>query len=141
VRALYDINVLIALFDPQHTQHAKATAWHAANPDGWASCPITQNGLLRIVSQPRYPNPAPVGVLRPRLAHATAGANHQFWPDDISLASVGVLHDGALITAGALTDLYLLALAVRHSGCLVTLDTRVRYTAVIGATPGHLVAL
>jgi len=141
VRALYDVNVLIALFDPQHTQHAKATAWHAANTAGWASCPITQNGLLRIVSQPRYTNPAPVAELRPRLALATTATNHLFWPDDISLASVGVLHDGALITAGALTDLYLLALAVRHSGRLVTLDSRIRYTAVIGATPGHLVTL
>jgi uncharacterized protein len=141
VRALYDVNVLIALFDPQHTQHAKATAWHAANTSGWASCPITQNGLLRIVSQPRYTNPAPVAVLLKRLAQTTSSQSHQFWADDVSLASEGVLRDNALVSSGALTDLYLLALAVHHSGRLITLDTRIRSDAVIGATPAHLVTL
>lgn len=141
MRALYDVNVLIALFDPQHTQHAKATAWHAANTSGWASCPITQNGLLRIVSQPRYTNPAPVAVLLKRLSQTTSNQSHQFWADDISLASEGVLRDNALVSSGALTDLYLLALAVHHSGRLITLDTRIRSDAVIGATPAHLVTL
>lgn len=142
MRALYDVNVLIALFDPQHTQHGKAKAWHAGvGRSGWATCPITQNGLMRIVSQPRYTNPASVAELLKLLNKATAAATHQFWPDDISLATTGMLNPKVALTSGALTDLYLLALAVKQSGCLVTLDTRISREAVVGARPEHLVVL
>ena len=57
MRALLDINVLIALFDEDHTHHVETTGWLEENIDhGWASCPLTQNGCIRIMSQPRYPN-------------------------------------------------------------------------------------
>jgi uncharacterized protein len=142
VRSLYDVNVLIALFDPQHTQHAKAKAWHeGVGQTGWATCPITQNGLLRIVSQPRYTHPATVAELLALLNKATEDKSHEFWPDDISLASTGTLNSRIALTSGALTDVYLLALAVKHSGCLVTLDTRISRAAVTGARGEHLVVL
>ncbi len=142
MRSLYDVNVLIALFDPQHTQHAKAKTWHeSVGQAGWATCPITQNGLLRIVSQPRYTNPASVAELLGLLGNATADPSHQFWPDDISLAATGMLNPKTALTSGALTDVYLLLLAVKHKGRLVTLDTRIRREAVIGASAEQLVVL
>ena len=142
MRALYDVNVLIALFDPQHTQHHKAKQWHAqTHTHGWASCPLTQNGLLRIVSQPRYPHPATVAELLALLVDATNDPSHEFWPDDISLAAGGTLHRTVPLTSSAITDIYLLALAVKHAGCLVTLDTRISRSTVVGATPDHLVVL
>ena len=142
MRALYDVNVLIALFDPQHTQHHKAKQWHAqTHAYGWATCPLTQNGLLRIVSQPRYTNPATVAELLALLADATNDPSHEFWPDDISLAATGTLHRTVPLTSSAITDIYLLALAVKHAGCLITLDTRISRSTVVGATPEHLVVL
>ena len=142
MRALYDVNVLIALFDPQHTLHVKARTWHeGVGQTGWATCPITQNGLLRVVSQPRYTNPASVAELLGLLNNATADPSHQFWPDDISLATAGVLNPKTVLTAGALTDVYLLGLAVKQSGRLVTLDTRIARDAVFGARPEHLIVL
>ena len=63
MRALLDVNVLIALLDEDHVHHGRARAWlvdrHAA---GWASCPLTQNGCIRIMSQPGYPNPLPTSA-------------------------------------------------------------------------------
>ena len=142
MRALYDVNVLIALFDPQHTQHDKAKRRHAQSQAlGWASCPLTQNALLRIVSHPRYTNPATVAELMALLAGATADPSHEFWPDDVSLANPRTLLPEAPLTSGAITDVYLLALAVKHVGCLVTLDQRISRSSVIGATPSHLVVL
>ena len=68
-------------------------------------------------------------------------AAHAFWPDDLSLAAADVLTPGLVLTAGMITDLYLLALAMKHGGRLVTLDARIPINAVIGATPTHLVTL
>ena len=142
MRSLYDVNVLIALFDPQHTQHAKAKKWHeGVGQTGWATCPITQNGLLRIVSQPRYTNPASLNELLTLLNKATADASHDFWPDDISLATPGILNPKVMLTSGAVTDVYLLALAVKHAGRLVTLDTRISRDKVVDARAEHLVLL
>ena len=61
MRALLDVNVLIALLDADHSLHARATDWFASHARaGWASCPITQNGCVRIMSHPGYPNTLPV---------------------------------------------------------------------------------
>jgi predicted nucleic acid-binding protein len=77
-RALLDVNVLIALHDAQHVHHDLAADWLLAHADaGWASCPLTQNGCLRIMSQPAYPNPVPLAraitqLGRPARTQATA---------------------------------------------------------------------
>ena len=61
MRALLDVNVLIALLDSDHTSHAVALGWFTENArEGWASCPITQNGCVRIMSNPGYPNALPI---------------------------------------------------------------------------------
>ena len=77
MRALLDVNVLIALLDSDHVSHATATSWFGAHArEGWASCPITQNGCVRVMSHPGYPNALPVGAVIERLADATSGT----WP-------------------------------------------------------------
>ena len=142
VRSLLDVNVLIALLDADHASHRTAIAWfteHAA--DGWASCPITENGCVRIMSHPSYPNAPPATAVVERLRGATAHTAHQFWPDDVSLLD-GHLIDAARIHGPRhLTDAYLLALAVKNGGRLVTFDGAIPTTAVVGAKPRHLLSL
>ena len=58
MRALLDINVLIALLDQDHSLHQRAREWFSRNAaTGWTSCPITQNGCVRIMANPGYPEP------------------------------------------------------------------------------------
>lgn len=142
MRALLDVNVLIALLDPDHSLHARATQWFASHArEGWASCPITQNGCVRIMSHPGYPNPFPVRVVMERLAEAISGAPHAFWPDDISLLDTRVADASRIHGPRQLTDVYLLALAVRHGGRFVTFDGAVALSAVRGAEHDHLLVL
>lgn len=92
MRSLLDVNVLIALLDEAHIGLATATRWLAGAIDqGWASCPIIQNGCICIMSQPAYPGALPVAEVAARLAEATQHEAHHFWPDDISLLAPGVI--------------------------------------------------
>ena len=142
MRALLDVNVLIALLDADHSLHERATTWFASHAAaGWASCPITQNGCMRIMAHPAYPNPLPVGAVMDRLAEASANACHEFWPDDISLLDVDVANGARIHGPRQLTDAYLLALAVRHGGQFVTFDAAVARDAAIGAGKAQLLVL
>jgi len=142
MRALLDVNVLVALLDGGHLHHELAMDWLAAHGhQGWASCPITQNGCLRIMSHPAYPNAPPVRTILDRLAAATATGLHEFWADDVSLLDDRLLDHSRILGSRQITDLYLLALAVKHGGRLVTFDTSIARQAVRGATPRHLVQL
>jgi toxin-antitoxin system PIN domain toxin len=87
LRALFDVNFLIALLDSEHVGHNSARSWWKQNRDlGWASCPISQNGYLRITTQPRYPTPQTMAEALETLQFATQSDEHEFWPDDLSLA-------------------------------------------------------
>jgi uncharacterized protein len=142
VRALFDVNVLIALLDTEHVGHSVATAWYAAQLEhGWASCPITENGTTRIMASPGYSNPLPVAAILQRLAMAKATEHHRFWPDDVSLTDIEVFNHTELLGPKQITDRYLLALAVRNNGRFVTFDQGIRPTGVIGATAEHLIQL
>jgi toxin-antitoxin system PIN domain toxin len=142
VRALLDVNVLVALLDGGHLHHRVAMDWLAAHARaGWASCPLTQNGCLRILSLPTYPNPQPPARVAERLAAATADRSHTFWPDSLSLLEPERLHWERVLSTRHITDVYLLALAVEHRGCLVTFDRSVAVAAVPGALKKHLVVL
>jgi hypothetical protein len=142
MRALLDVNVLIALLDPDHLHHRSATAWLAARlPQGWASCPITLNGCIRIMSQPSYPNGAAPGLVASRLREAMQSPAHVFWPDDVNVVGDDVLDWRVVLGSRQLTEAYLLALAVRHGGRFVTLDQGVLPAAVAGATSETLVVL
>ncbi len=139
MRALLDVNVLIALLDAGHLHHALASEWLQQEVDkGWASCPITQNGCLRVMSQPSYPDTLPVGQVAARLREATLDASHEFWPADLNLLAEQVIHWPAILGHRQLTDAYLLALAVNNEGRFVTFDQRVSVACVIGAKPKHL---
>jgi toxin-antitoxin system PIN domain toxin len=142
MRALLDVNVLIALLDADHSLHAPALSWFAGNAKaGWASCPITQNGCLRVMSHPGYPNPLPVRSVVERLADATANAAHAFWADDVSLLDQRVVDPGRIHGPRQVTDLYLLALAVGNRGRLVTFDRAISLDAVRGAEKKHVLVL
>lgn len=142
MRALLDVNVLIALHDRNHIHHATAARWLQEHAEqGWASCPLTQNGCLRIMGQPGYANPQPLSVLTTMLGQSTATRFHQFWPDDISLLDARHINPAHLHGARQLTDLYLLALAVHHGGRFVTFDRRIALSAVPGAQEDQLVVI
>jgi toxin-antitoxin system PIN domain toxin len=142
MRALLDVNVLIALLDVDHQHHRIATDWFAIHATaGWASCPITQNGCLRIMAMPGYPNSLPIAAVAQRLAAACAHPLHQFWHDNISAMSGGTVDLARVHGPRQLTDAYLLALAVHHQGRFVTFDAGVVRSAVPGATENHLLVL
>ena len=139
MRALLDVNVLIALLDSSHAHHSVATAWLRNNLEpGWASCPITQNGCIRILSQSAYPMSATPADVAQRLGDAVADPAHQFWPDDINLLDAGALQWDRLLSGRHLTDLYLLLIAVRHEARLVTFDGNIPLHIATGAQPHHL---
>jgi uncharacterized protein len=142
LKALLDVNVLIALHDREHVHHSLVVRWLHDNQDaGWASCPLTQNGCLRIMSNPSYSNPQPMLALVSMLRQSTQSSAHAWLTDDISLLDEQHLHAQLMHSPTQLTDLYLLALAVKHSARLVTLDRRIPLNAVVHATPAHLVVL
>lgn len=142
MRALLDVNVLIALLDAAHMHHARATHWLQQEiGHGWASCPLTQNGCLRIMAQPAYPQALPLAAVASRLAQATAHPSHAFVADDYSLLDANQLHWQHLLGHRQITDSYLLGLAVRHQCRLVRFDARLDLDAVPGARAEHLVIL
>lgn len=142
MRALLDVNVLIALLDQGHVHHGPARAWLADHiGEGWASCPITQNGCIRIMSQPAYPAPVAPAQVADRLRIATGTPHHAFWPDDVDLVAFEGLRWTSILGPRQITDAYLLALAVRNGGRFVTFDRAAPLGAVAGATASHLVVL
>ena len=139
MRALLDVNVLIALLDQNHIAHDPAWQWLEDNIEsGWATSPITQNGCVRIMSQPAYPNQHTSAEIATRLRQATDTEFHQFWPDGVSILNATMVNWNLLIGPRQLTDIYLLALAVQNDGRFVTFDTRVSPEMVHGALSRHL---
>ncbi len=141
MRALLDVNVVIALFDPDHVFHEAAHAWWAANfEQGWASCPITENGVVRIMSNPGYSRRTQFTPrdLISRLAGFVSQSDHAFWPDDPSLRDPDIFEARQIHGSRQLTDIYLLALAVRHNGRLATFDQGIALSAVMQATSANL---
>jgi toxin-antitoxin system PIN domain toxin len=142
MRALLDINVLLALFDADHVDHAAARAWLAAEiGHGWASCALTQNGFLRVISQPRYPSPVPPAEAVQRLRRATSGEHHEFWHCDLSVLDERLVDPTRIHGPRQVTDAYLLALAVSKGGRFVTFDGAVPRGAVPGAGRESLVVI
>ena len=142
MRALLDVNVLIALLDRDHLHHARAQGWLAENISyGWASCPLTQNGCIRIMSQTSYPNALPAAAVAERLAAAAATHHHAFWPDAVSMLDDRLIDWGSVLGSRQVTDVYLLALASQQGGRLVTLDRSVSLKAVPAAKGKNLVVI
>jgi toxin-antitoxin system PIN domain toxin len=139
---LLDVNVLIALIDPAHISHDPAHRWFGERGQAaWATCPLTENGVIRIVGHPKYPgtpgSPATVAAI---VANLRTLAGHVFWPDDISLVGEARINPKKILTSGQVTDTYLLALAVVHDGQLATFDRRLSANAVRGGKAAlHLI--
>lgn len=121
---LLDVNVLIALVDPAHVQHDLAHEWFArVGRRRFATCPLTENGLVRIVGNPKYPNsPGPPSAVLPSLVAIRGLAGHAFWSDDLSIADAAFLTPALLSSHSRVTDGYLLALAQSKGGRLATMD-------------------
>jgi uncharacterized protein len=141
MRALLDINFIIALFDETHVFHAKAHTWwmeHCVH--GWASCPLTENGVVRIMARPisMVRKPATPADILAMLRRFIQENDHEFWPDNISLRQETVFNFDRIHGTRQLTDIYLLALAQRHKGRLVTFDSKIPLNAISAATPEHL---
>lgn len=130
---LLDANVLIALGDAGHHHEAAAMRFfqNEAVPGGWATCPLTENAFLRILSQPAYHrglgSPAEA---RQVLFRLLASPGHQFWPDDLSLTDTRFFP--RLPSSKHLTDLYLLGLAVKHGGRFATFDQSIDASLIPG---------
>lgn len=127
---LLDVNVVIALIDPAHLHHERAHRWFAGRGGAtWHTCPIVQNGVVRVVSNPRYPNSQPAPIVLASLASLVARPGHVFLPDSVTLLD-GSVHTERLLASTQVTDTYLLHLAASHDVQLATFDTRIVTTAV-----------
>src|SRR5215469_11006955 len=115
MRALLDVNVLIAILDSDHVFHSRAHRWwRGYGSNGWASCPLTENGVVRIMSNPAYSKAvvfSPSDLIQ-RLNQFAQHGDHEFWPDDVSLRDPAAFAHSRLLSSRAITDVYLLALAV-----------------------------
>jgi hypothetical protein len=122
---LLDINLLIAVVDPFHVHHTAALDWFTQRRhEGWATCPVTENGFIRILSNPKYPGGLEsAGAARMLLLSLCSQPGHQFWPDSFSLTDLN--RYPSLPVSKHLTDFYLLALAIRHRADFVTFDKRI----------------
>jgi uncharacterized protein len=139
MRALFDVNVLIALFQPDHVHHQRVHDWWEKNQhSGWATCPLTENGFVRILSQPKYPMPQTITSAVKLLNMAKQATNHAFWPDTVSLLDPDHFNADAFSQHGQITDSYLLALAIKNKGRLVSLDHDIKTETVQGFNPAHL---
>ncbi|MFL6246370.1 MAG: TA system VapC family ribonuclease toxin [Thermoanaerobaculia bacterium] len=137
--ALLDVNVLVALFDPDHVHHDAAHEWFSANRQyGWATCPLTENGLIRILSNSAYSGVHETAIaIAKRLDTFCSSGDHSFWPDQLSVRDQrrfklsGVSHN-------QITDVYLLGLASEMGGRLATFDRRIPRLAAIDADQKQL---
>ena len=141
--SLLDVNVLVALFDPGHVHHEITHDWFADEREsGWATCPMTENGFLRTASVvARSGQFVPVTVLREALRKFCSSGHHEFWPHDISLLDERLFNAELIRGHQQLTDVYLLGLAVKRRGRLVTLDQKIPLGAVNGARRESIVVL
>jgi toxin-antitoxin system PIN domain toxin len=142
VTFLLDVNVLIALIDPGHLHHDDAHDWFGSEgARNWATCPITENGVIRILGHPRYPNsPGSPAAVVEIVTKLRALPGHVFWPDDLSLVGSDVVDPSRILSAGQVTDTYLLALAKAHGGSLASFDRKLSTAAVRDGTAAlHLI--
>ncbi len=141
--ALLDVNVLVALFDPDHVHHDIAHDWFAGEGrSAWATCPLTENGFLRVLANPAYGGTVTrVSELAARLRRFCASGGHAFWDDSVSLRDVRVFDAAILAGFRQVTDIYLLGLAHARGGRLATFDRSIPVRAVRGATRDDLAVL
>jgi hypothetical protein len=135
---LLDTSALIAFLDPNHWFRQQAFHWYlAAGRPKWATCPITENGYVRIVSQEAYRGGAlPCHQLIQTLALAkqAAGSSYEFFPDELSLADSTLFLPGMILGPKLVTDAYLLGLAKKRGAKVATFDRRMPWQAIVGGS-------
>jgi toxin-antitoxin system PIN domain toxin len=142
MRSLLDVNVFIALLDKKHAEHQRVGLWFAEHGSaGWASCPLTQNGTICIISNNKYPNTQPLAEVRRKVNTMCKNPAHAFWSDDVSFLDDASFDHGVVLKGEHITDAYLLALAVKNNGRFVTLDHNFPTNAVKGYRPENLLRL
>lgn len=122
--ALLDVNALVALAWDSHIHHVRIRQWFAANAsEGWATCPITESGFVRVSANPKV-LPSPIGVADARrvLKSLRAADGHSFLADDVSIVDDDV---PKIVGHRQVTDAHLLTLAHRKGVRLVTFDAAV----------------
>ncbi len=121
---LLDVNVLIALVRETHTGHAKVKPWFdGTGRKHWATCPVTESGFVRVASNRQLSiEPVDVSEALEMLTLMVRTSGHQFWPADITFPEAVQLFQERLIGHRQVTDAYLLGLAIKNKGQLVTLD-------------------
>lgn len=132
-RYLLDINTILALLDPRHVFHEAAHAWLGRQPADvrLLTSPLTQNGVIRVASQAKYPNhQGTSGAVREVMQAFCADTRHEFCPDDVSLLDDKIMAHPEYLTPSRITDIYLLVLAVKHNASLATFDSRIPVDAV-----------
>jgi toxin-antitoxin system PIN domain toxin len=137
---LLDVNVLVSLFDPAHPNYEDAHQWFGRHRHrGWATCPLSLNGCIRVLTNPAYPTiTATISEVAERLQSLCSASDHEFWSAEVSLLDAELFRPTMIAGHQKITDVYLLGLAVRKKGVLVTFDRSIPYKAVIGAERSHL---
>jgi toxin-antitoxin system PIN domain toxin len=131
---LLDVNALIALLDSDHVHHETMHHWFSGHArEGWATCPITENGVVRVLSQPAYPSGqrGPAEVIR--ILHRLKTSHHkfhQFWPDEVSITDESLFRAAYIVGSRQATDAYLLGLAARRRGKVVSFDRAMPWQGV-----------
>lgn len=142
-RCLLDVNVWVALFDDAHVASARANAFIEMPGIRIATCPLVENGVIRVLNLPSYGRRGALGLqaVRQQLKRACSSLDHEFWPDDVSLRDDSAVDFTRIHGHQQITDVYLLALAVKNGGRFVTLDQYVPLAAVPSAAQNHLLLL
>lgn len=125
---LLDVNVLVARFWEPHVFHERVRKWFNSHQhEGWATCPITQLGLVRTLSNPAFDEhaPRPTEALHWLAQTLKDNPHHHFWPDSLPAFAACSDTTGALQGFRQLTDAYLLGLAMQHKAKFITLDKRI----------------
>jgi len=140
VIALLDVNVLLPLFDEEHPNHDAAHAYfESQRADGWATCPFTENGLIRLLTRPGFMNPPLRAIdMVAQLRSLRRTGSHHFWPATLSLTDETVFDAAFIAGHKQLTDVYLLGLAKVSGGTFATFDRSIQLRAVKGATAANL---
>ncbi len=136
--ALLDVNAMIALIDSDHVEHRVMEKWFLKNHrSGWATCPLSENGTVRVLSQAAYPSGqrTPAEVIQTLIALKSAfDESYEFWPDEVSLLDSKIFNEALIAGSRQVTDVYLLGLAMRHNASLVSFDRALAWHGVRGAT-------
>jgi toxin-antitoxin system PIN domain toxin len=137
---LLDVNVLVALFHPGHVHHSAAHEWLESHGHiGWATCPLTVNGACRVLSNPAVGlEGAQIAEVARRMKRFCDQPSHVAWPAAVSLLDTRLFSLNLLRGHNQIADVYLLGLAVRQGGRLVTFDRAIPLRAVKGATARHI---